>query len=714
MAIAFGKIANALQSAASDHILGISQDIYDTTLNAYQSDLNLKVKQLYTTLNDEYPLLLTPPGQTADSSTNTYFSTNVTINPNLGKITALRFVKPGGKSTEFLKADGSLDTNTYVTTTTLESYLPLSGGTLTGVLTIKKSSYEMITLERTDSANSVLISFKNTNGLLGWLGMNGSANQGIIRFSADLQSSYTVLDSGNYNSYTPILNSSSTHATKSSVIYAPTTAGTSGQYLTSSGSGAPTWTSLTMLKNPYSLKLKDSEGTIVTYDGSETKDLTGGVYQSTISKYLLETNILYGATLGESKSKLLTESIKSGRNVGQFITILAETITKWNQPNDYAYTSQGGIGSLFKIGGGYNNSAYSTWISSTVSEQARIGIVRQFNGEWKIMKYLAWDSDIPTKLSQLTDDVVSGKYLPLSGGTLTGPLTINYSSWPLIRVNATSGSESNIRFELNEVNKGYVGYLSGQGTFLYNTTAAKYLAINDSGIVHISGTAISLDGHTHTSITDGTISLIAQYNNEINFGGTNPSSVLYFGYRAVDSKPIPTNFIFGGSDGSASLTASRFIMKGSSASYVLLGNGTHKTISDFLLKTEFASKELESNLTTITKTLTVTSDWMDTGISGLDLPSDGTYIVQVHVAGNDSVAVMWSCYWSGVMSWYIYGTDDTETDEILLHRAGHAYNNTIYLRTIMQTSSGKLKLQIAANTNIGAAYTYTFKFKQVI
>lgn len=33
---------------------------------------------------------------------------------------------------------------------------------------------------------------------------------------------------------------------------------------------------------------------------------------------------------------------------------------------------------------------------------------------------LAFASDIPTKLSQLTDDVVAGKYLPLRGGTLSG------------------------------------------------------------------------------------------------------------------------------------------------------------------------------------------------------------------------------------------------------------------------------------------------------
>ena len=57
--------------------------------------------------------------------------------------------------------------------------------------------------------------------------------------------------------------------------------------------------------------------------------------------------------------------------------------------------------------------------------------------------------------------------------------------------------------------------------------------------------------------TDDSIKLYAQYSNEINFGGTNTGTDIYIGYRATDSRPIPTNFIFGGS-GSATITAARF------------------------------------------------------------------------------------------------------------------------------------------------------------
>lgn len=153
------------------------------------------------------------------------------------------------------------------------------------------------------------------------------------------------------------------------------------------------------------------------------------------------------------------------------------------------------------------------------------------------------------------------------------------------------------------------------------------------------------------------------------------------------------------------VTAAGYKKTNSSDSYILLGGGGHKAVSDFMLKTE----ELSNNLTTIIKSLNVKQAWMDTGITSTNLPANGTYIVQVEV----NALGMWFCYSSGVMSWYRDDTNGTDTDEIILHRSGHAYGKTIYLRTVMQRS-GVLKLQIGASADIGAAYTYTFKFKRII
>ena len=159
---------------------------------------------------------------------------------------------------------------------------------------------------------------------------------------------------------------------------------------------------------------------------------------------------------------------------------------------------------------------------------------------------------------------------------------------------------------------------------------------------------------------------------------------------------------------------SGFIKTGSSDSYVLLGAGGHKAVSDFVLGTNFATKELASNVTEITKSLTVTTDWMDTGIKYTDIPASGTYIVQVYVdAQSDTI---YYGYWSGVMSWYASTTNSSETDEILLHRAGHHLGRSIYLRTIASTNTAgtHLRLQIAASTTMSKAYNYKFKFKRIL
>lgn len=69
---------------------------------------------------------------------------------------------------------------------------------------------------------------------------------------------------------------------------------------------------------------------------------------------------------------------------------------------------------------------------------------------------LAFTSDLPTKLSQLTDDVVAGKYLPLSGGTLTDALTVKGSGSPLT-VHRTRPLASVVKFVNTDGNLGWLG-----------------------------------------------------------------------------------------------------------------------------------------------------------------------------------------------------------------------------------------------------------------
>lgn len=248
-------------------------------------------------------------------------------------------------------------------------------------------------------------------------------------------------------------------------------------------------------------------------------------------------------------------------------------------------------------------------------------------------------------------------------------------------------------------------YSGGKPVLTEHQSLANYVTLNTAQTItgtKTFGSNIQFNGIQSIHWNNGT------YQQRISITDDSTSNTSVFNFQQSTNTGTSWNNILQIYDNGI-LHANGYYKNGSSDSYVLLGGGGHKLVSDFMLKTD----ELSNNLTTITKSLNVTQAWMDTGITSTNLPANGTYIVQVQVNANDGTGTMYNCYSSGVMSWYKDGTNDTETDEIILHRSGHAYGKTIYLRTVMQ-SSGVLKLQIGASSGIGKAYTYTFKFKRII
>lgn len=120
-----------------------------------------------------------------------------------------------------------------------------------------------------------------------------------------------------------------------------------------------------------------------------------------------------------------------------------------------------------------------------------------------------------------------------------------------------------------------------------------------------------------------------------------------------------------------------------------------------------------NDITTITKSLKVTTSWMETGITGTNLTT-GTYAVQMYVNDSTNTSQYQETY-SGIMSWFNGTTNSGDADEILLHKAGHASNSKhVYLRTIRTTNNGYLKLQICSSSAFAAASSITFKFKKLI
>lgn len=99
-------------------VMDYSASNTDTKVRQYQSGANAAGT------SPEYPLLSRYGTTNVDSSYEANyarFHTGATLNTTTGGITAASFKKTGGTSSQFLKADGSVDSNTYLTTAPVTS-----------------------------------------------------------------------------------------------------------------------------------------------------------------------------------------------------------------------------------------------------------------------------------------------------------------------------------------------------------------------------------------------------------------------------------------------------------------------------------------------------------------------------------------------------------------------------------------------------------------
>jgi hypothetical protein len=120
-------------------------------------------------------------------------------------------------------------------------------------------------------------------------------------------------------------------------------------------------------------------------------------------------------------------------------------------------------------------------------------------------------------------------------------------------------------------------------------------------------------------------------------------------------------------------------------------------------------------LYTTTKSMTLTTNWQDTGINGTDLTT-GTYVVAVYAHDYAVGGTHYYETYSGTMTWYHNDTNSTTSDEIILHKAGHHSSQNIYLRTkrTATADTDDLKLQIAHTATCTGNSDYVFKFRRLI
>ena len=401
---------------------------------------NYRKGRNYATLKGglDYDAQLILRAYTDANSDNTTASTIIGTGASTfaGQVTASKFIKSGGTSSQFLKADGSVDSNTYLTS------LPSHNHDTSYVKWAKVAKAEV---EKT-TYNPYIFNVENENLIENfynyWHVLNfGSYSGGGFRtqIAMPYQNSLSdselfirsasgsswrdwrrVLHSGNYTTWINTTNFPGLHKTGTiTSIKVGTTS-----YSPSSGVvSLPDYP--TALKSPNAIKFKNSSGDVVSYDGSSEVNLTGGINYAESSKILApQFNIAWSeiTTAKAVKQKIVDklDEIKSG-----FVTgfIPYQAVTYWNS-EDTAFNS-GGQYTFTRIGAAYTGSQHGQYLLSSYGSNS-LYYVGRYNNKWTDLKRIATFDQIPTKISELTNDSTFVKGVSL-GGTYQ-PIYVNAQS----------------------------------------------------------------------------------------------------------------------------------------------------------------------------------------------------------------------------------------------------------------------------------------------
>jgi hypothetical protein len=381
----------------------------------------------------------------------------------------------------------------------------------------------------------------------------------------------------------------------------------------------------------------------------------------------------------------------------------------WDYSCDLLYTpgTAGAVGGTLVIGQtNKNNANYthgSTIFYTNGAEKARItrygtllvGDSVEINGSW-------YNNGIGIFGKNGTDKMIVGYLASNTNGALIGAHNSALNAWAVTNING-----SQIVFRINETEKVRI---DASGNVGIGTSSPSYKLD-----VNVAGTGVG----------------VRAYNggNYLQMGGIGGGTAYFKGYETI----VAYGNIYGGyvtflvgdaekvridNSGNVGIgTTSPNAKLDVNGNTIITGSLTVTgsiAVTGKLSVTDTLDSTDVFGLKTFTKSLTLTTSWIDTGISGTDL-STGTYIVQVYVHNYDVSGGQYDEYYSGTMSWFASTTNSTDADEIVLHKAGHAPNgNWINLRTLRQANPGTLKLQIISSVATTGADNYIFKFRRMI
>lgn len=441
---------------------------------------------------------------------------------NLGRAAGTTKIRSGNTdlihtkgSTEYIIWDKSNLPNP-ASTTDLANYLPLIGGTLTGQLTIKQSVDIKLILQSTDVDNYCIIQALSSRasqlGLFGYAGDKWAIGHGGTY--------YEIWDK--YNLSNPVTYTTNTynHATltnKDGQYFTYIKAGTNGllphsQVTLANGGAGSLGTSDQSFNAGYINNLHTNKvtfgdaGSFIDNQSGDSSHIGIGFYTSQNAAcpvYVgslcvsnsygngapnIPTNGIYSKGVIKSAAGFTSNFRQTNLNlastaayslyISSFIegstsapgadpisgrTVNDGVLLTYFWGGDFAFQLAGDIDGF---GIAYRSYAPSTGVSS-------LG--------WRFLADTSW---VVSKINSSTSN-----YLPLTGGTLNGALTINGPNTLYhCTLNSSYTRETVLSVQRKGIYKAAFGYYDGIGAFLYNYPSAKYLFVDDNGDARVGTT----------------------------------------------------------------------------------------------------------------------------------------------------------------------------------------------------------------------------------
>ena len=491
----------------------------------------------------------------------------------------------------------------------------------------------------------------------------------------------------------------------------------------------------TSLKNPTSITIQGNGSSLGSYDGSEAKTINltySNVGAASASHTHTKSQITdFPSTLPNANA--LTLKVNSGTTEGtNLYTYTGSSVKSLNIKAGSNITLTASSGTL-TISSSYTNTTYSAGTGLSLSGTTfSLGTSGVTAGSYGPTANVSGSNGTTINVPQITVDSY-GRVTGVTNRVYTSVDTNTTYSLSSFGITATAaelnycdGVTSNIQTQLNNkaasshthtniVSRGTVTAESG----VTGRPAVEGLSMTqayNSGYPATYGNVISLRGLGDGQIfvgwsgTDGAHAPVYVRSKRDNITTANWSPWAQF-YTSANPQPSVT-----GSSGSCTgnaatatklATARTIRLTGivtGSASFDGSGNVSISTSSDSL-----------GSVITITKSLKLTTEWMDTGIL-LSSLGTGTFVVQVGPFSDYSIgSSQYNEGYSGIMYSYSGGSNSSAYDEIPLHRCGHAPNSgCIYLRTMRVASPNSPKLQIASAQSYTSELRITFKFRRLL